>query len=72
LREGFIGSSSGGCTITAQVIVSYYQGYNAPTTLPSGRVKQTPKLRVGGPVVDTVTGQNAAVKIASQRKRLGR
>lgn len=72
LREAFIGSSSGGCTITSQVIVSYYQGYNAPTTLPSGKVKQTPKLRVGGPVVDVVTGQNAAVKIASQRKRLGR
>lgn len=70
-QVAFIGQVAGGTTITHQCAVSYYQGYNAPTTLPSGRVKQTPKLR-GTPVVYTITDSAANVVYATQRRRYQR
>jgi hypothetical protein len=51
------------------VNVSYYAGYNAPTTGPSGRVKQSLKLRPGGPVVDVITGTSMPARIGTQRRR---
>lgn len=69
--NAFIGSSSGGTTITDQRIVSYFAGYNPPTTLPSGRVKQTPKLRTS-PTYYIVEAYQPQPKIGSQRRRLSR
>jgi hypothetical protein len=53
---------------TVQVNVSYYEGYTN-FTYPSGRVKAIPKLRVGGPITDVITGYKANPNIASQRRR---
>ena len=50
------------------VSVSYYEGFTTFTT-PSGRVKNMPKLRVGGPVVDNITGFSVLPRVASQRRR---
>jgi hypothetical protein len=64
----FVGSAGGTTTISHQASVSYYQGYNPPTTSPSGRVKQTPKLR-SVPVVDLVTASIGSSRPGSQRRR---
>jgi len=61
--------SAATASIYAQCNVSYYAGYNVPTTGPSGRVKQTLKLRIP-PLVDLITGHNAQLKIGTQRRRL--
>jgi hypothetical protein len=50
------------------VSVSYYEGFT-PFTFPSGRVKNLPKLRVGGPVVDPIVSYNTNPRVASQRRR---
>lgn len=68
VQGGFIGSAGGTTTITHQVNVSYYQGVNPPTTLPSGRVKQSPKLR-SSPVVDVVVASAGSTRPGSQRRR---
>lgn len=51
------------------VNVSYYNGVNPPVTLPSGRVKQSAKLRTT-PLVDAVTTHTARAIFGSQRRRL--
>lgn len=64
-----IAYSGDSITKTNHVNVSYYQGVNAPTTLPSGRVKQSSKLRTT-PVVDAITTHLARQVVGSQRRRL--
>lgn len=59
-----------GFTPVSFVNVSYYSGVNTPTFLPSGRAKQSPKLRVGGPVVDAITNSAGQSRFGSQRRRL--
>lgn len=59
---------SGAGTVTI-VNVSYYEGFTTFTT-PSGRVKNLPKLRTGGPVVDTITAYVPKQLVGSQRRRL--
>lgn len=62
-------TATGGCALGTLVNVSYYEGFvNAqnPVTL---RWRAIPKLRVGGPVVDTVTSWVANAKPSSQRRR---
>lgn len=51
-----------------QVNVSLFQGVNPPTTLPSGRVKQTSKYRAAA-VIDVITSSSYSAKVASQRRR---
>lgn len=63
------GLTSGSTVLTTQKNVSYFQGYNAPVTLPSGRVKQTAKVRSSVPTPDTVTGVSMNNKPGSQRRR---
>jgi hypothetical protein len=58
-----------GVTSLALVNVSNYSG-NTVYTTPSGRARNIPKLRVGGPITDIVTLSTVAEKIGSQRKRL--
>lgn len=66
-----IGFSVSGCTVAQQVAVSYYQGYNTPTTSPSGRVRQSPKLRVS-PITYPISASILRSRIGSQRRRLGK
>ncbi len=61
--------TSGSTDITSFCSVSYYQGYNTPTTGPSGRVKQTLKLRTS-PVVDPVVQSVCNPRYGQQRRRL--
>jgi hypothetical protein len=61
---------SGAGTLT-QVNVSYYSGFT-PFKGPSGRYRNIPNLRTGGPVTDTVTSNVANGKPANQRRRLGK
>jgi hypothetical protein len=56
-----------GGTLSAQVNVSYYQGFHN-VTLPSGRETSKPTLR-GTPVVDLVASVSANPHICSQRRR---
>lgn len=71
--ETFIGTLKGSeynlTTLGNLVNVSYYQGVNAPVTLPSGRVKQASKMRTGDAVVDQVNSSAVAQFVASQRRR---
>jgi hypothetical protein len=60
-----------GVEVLTQVNVTYYPGYNAATTLPSGKVKQTAKLRTT-PLVDQITGHVVDSRIGSQRRRRGK
>lgn len=55
-------------TTTVSVSVSYYQGFDVFTT-PSGRTRNIPKLRVGGPLVDHLTNIEVNPRVASQRRR---
>ncbi len=64
-----LAATSGTTLQTNQVALGYYSGVNAPTTLASGRVKQTSKLRAV-PLEDIVTGHTVRAIIGSQRKRL--
>ncbi len=64
-----LAATSGTTLQTNQVALGYYSGVNVPTTLPSGRVKQTSKLRAV-PLEDIVTGHTVRAIIGSQRKRL--
>lgn len=63
-----IGQGFGSCAITAQVNVSYYEGVNTPITLPSGRVKQSSKVR-SATQVDIVSGHSCNQYLGSQRRR---
>jgi hypothetical protein len=61
---------TGGGTLT-QVNVSYYEGFTVFTG-PTGRARNIPKLRTGGPQVDAITSSAANIKPANQRRRLGK
>jgi hypothetical protein len=60
--------SAGGTELLNIVNVSYFEGFT-PFEYPSGRYRNIPKLRTGGPVVDIVTGFTMNPKVASQRRR---
>lgn len=61
---------SGGGSLT-QVNVSYYSGFTVFTG-PTGRARNIPKLRTGGPQVDAVTSVTANGRVGSQRRRAGK
>lgn len=65
---GILGTSAGSTALDAYIALSYYDGVNPPVTLPSGRVKQSSKLRVT-PVQYNITGHTTSPTIASQRRR---
>jgi hypothetical protein len=66
---GILATTGIGISLTNIVNVSYYEGFTVFTT-PSGRVKNLPTLRTGGPHVDPVTSTTPAAKLGSQRRRL--
>jgi hypothetical protein len=63
-----IGGVYGSTTVVTYIALSYYDGVNPPVTLPSGRVKQSSKLRTT-PVQYDITGHTTSEVIASQRRR---
>lgn len=58
-----------GATISGQVNVSYYEGFKAFEE-PSGRYKNIPQLRPGGPVKDAITSVACNPKFGTQRRRV--
>jgi hypothetical protein len=56
-------------TIDGPVSVSYFSGFTPVTNPTTGRVRNVPKLRVGGPVVDPVIGYHGQTKLGTQRRR---
>lgn len=65
---GLSGASSGGCTLTAQVAVSYYHGKQANSN-PNSRLRYQPTPRAT-PVVLTINSVACGVVFGSQRRRL--
>jgi len=69
LLAGITGAGWAGAGTINQTNVSYYSGFTAvenPLTL---RYRNVPKLRVGGPVIDVVTGYIPREPLGSQRRR---
>lgn len=62
-------ASSGGTALNEHVNVSYYSGYNTPTILPSGRAKQSAKVRTASIAPDVIHSSTTQKLIASQRRR---
>src|ERR1700757_2261728 len=58
-----------GGTLTNQVNISYYHGFTVVTNPTTGRARNVPTLRAGGPVPDVISGGTLNVKPASQRRR---
>jgi len=63
-----IAGAPAGMGAVDSVNVSYFEGF-APFRYPSGRYRNIPTLRAGGPVVDEITGVVINPKVASQRRR---
>lgn len=58
-----------GTSLSNHVNVSYYQGFTTVLNPITGRTRDVPKLRTGGPVVDVITGHSASNVISQQRRR---
>lgn len=58
------------CNIGNVVNVSYYQSFTPVLNPVTGRTRDVPKLRMGGPQVDTITDAVVRAKLGSQRRRL--
>jgi hypothetical protein len=69
MMTGFLGTSSGGCTISEHVNVSYYDGFTVVTSPTTGRARNVPKLRSGGPITDVISASSASTRPGSQRRR---
>lgn len=74
-NEGLVVAMAGagwaGAGTILPVSVSYYEGSHL-VTYPSGRHRDVPTLRGGGPVVDQITNYVGRAKLGTQRRRLGR
>jgi hypothetical protein len=68
----FIGQSAGGTTISQMVSVSYYDGFTVVTSPTTGRARNVPKLRSGGPAVDTIVSPFGNTRVGNVRRRLGK
>jgi hypothetical protein len=55
--------------VVDQVNVSYYEGFEVVTDLRTGRARNSPQLRPGGPAVDKISGFSINPKLGSQRRR---
>lgn len=60
----------GGVTLQNIVNVSYFEGFTAVLNPVTGRTRDVPKLRLGGPQVDVINSSTVAIKLGSQRRRL--
>lgn len=64
--------TAGTTDVNDQVNVSYYSGFTPVLNPVTGRTRDVPKLRVGGPVTDTINSSIADQTIGSQRRRIQR
>lgn len=55
--------------ITQHVNVSYYSGFTVVVDPITGRARNVPKLRAGGPAIDNILSVNARSIIGTQRRR---
>jgi hypothetical protein len=63
------GTTVSGTTIDQLVSVSYFSGFHVVTDPVTGRARNVPTLRSGGPAVDDVISQTFNPRIAYQRRR---
>ena len=61
--------TAGGCSLGSLVNVSYYHGFVVETNPITGRARNVPVLRTGGPVVDNAVNWVAEQRLSSQRRR---
>lgn len=66
---GILAASGLSIALTNIINVSWFSG-NLVFTTPTGRARNIPQLRTGGPIKDVITASTIAVKIGSQRRRL--
>ena len=64
------GVSAGGSTLESHAVVSYYLGNHVVISPTTGRARNVPTLRAGGPVVYDVLSTAIAPRVGSQRRRL--
>lgn len=69
IRSDIAVTSASGCALGTLVNVSYYQGFTVVTNPGTGRARNVPKLRTGGPVVDAALNWVFENRVASQRRR---
>jgi len=69
-RTFILGQTAGTTVIATHANVSYYQGFTVITDPVTGRARNVPKLRTGGPHVDTITGMAANPRFGTQRRRV--
>jgi hypothetical protein len=67
-KTGILALSSGGCTITNQVNVSYFKGFTVITNPVTGRARNLPTPRAV-PVVDQIISSACDTVPGSQRRR---
>lgn len=58
-----------GTSLSENVNVSYYEGFTAVTNPITGRTRDVPKVRTGGPLIDTIVNHTCATYVGSQRRR---
>jgi hypothetical protein len=69
--KGQLASTSYGPAVFSNLVaVSYYQGFTAVENPVTGRWRNVPKLRAGGPLVDVVTSSVVNPRLGAQRRRL--
>lgn len=64
------GAGWAGAGTLSPVNVSYYEGFTAVVNPITLRTRDVPKLRVGGPIVDPITGYVGRAQLGSQRRRV--
>jgi len=64
-----LAAAPSGTTITSQVNVSYYEGFTNEAYGTPTKYRRVPTLRVGGPLIDSITGYSTNGRPASQRRR---
>jgi hypothetical protein len=69
-KQDILGTAFGTATLQSFVSVSYYQGNSVVIDPVTGRAKNKPILRPGGPITDDVTTFIVSPTPGSQRRRL--
>lgn len=64
------GAGWAGAGTLGMVNVAYYHGYTL-VTYPSGRSRDVPTVRPGGPLIDPIVGYVPRARLGSQRRRIG-
>jgi hypothetical protein len=67
--NGLDGLSNGSTTIIVPASVSFYSGFTSVLNIITGRTRDVPKLRTGGPVTDIIFGLSVNSHVSSQRRR---